>query len=59
VTDEPQYIDYDHMARVANFVYDVATQVADMDHRVKVDGPVPADPHQRCVNNGAPLDPGK
>ena len=24
VTDEPQYIDYDHMARVASLVHDVA-----------------------------------
>ncbi|MDE3127442.1 MAG: M28 family peptidase, partial [Gemmatimonadota bacterium] len=55
VTDEPQYIDYDHMARVGQFVYDVAMKVADLDHRVKVDGPVPADPHARCVNNGAPM----
>ncbi|MDE3153121.1 MAG: M28 family peptidase [Gemmatimonadota bacterium] len=55
VTDEPEYIDYDHMARVGQFVFDVAMKVADLDHRVKVDGPVPADPHQRCVNNGAPL----
>ncbi len=55
VTDEPEYIDYPHMARVSQLVFDVAVQVADLDHRVKVDGPVPADPHQRCVNNGAPL----
>ncbi len=55
VTDEPQYIDYDHMARVGQFAYDVAMKVADLDRRVKVDGPVPADPHARCVNNGAPM----
>jgi hypothetical protein len=55
VTDEPEYIDYDHMARASQLVFDVAVQVADLDHRVKVDGPVPADPHARCVNNGAPL----
>ena len=54
VTDEPEYIDYDHMARVGQLVFDVAMEVADLDHRVKVDGPVPADPHARCVNNGAP-----
>ncbi len=58
VTDEPQYIDYAHMARVGQLVFDVAMQVADLDHRVKVDGPVPADPHARCVNNGAPLPSG-
>ncbi|MGH7668540.1 MAG: M28 family metallopeptidase [Gemmatimonadaceae bacterium] len=55
VTDEAEYIDYPHMARVSQFVFDVAVRVADLDHRVKVDGVVPADPHQRCVNNGAPL----
>jgi len=54
VTDEPEYIDYAHMARVAQLVYDVAVKVADLDHRVVVDQPKPADPHARCVNNGAP-----
>ncbi len=39
VTDEAQYIDYDHMARVTQLVFDVAVRVADLDHRVKVDGP--------------------
>jgi hypothetical protein len=29
VTDEPQYIDYEHMARVAQFVHDVAQAIAD------------------------------
>jgi Peptidase family M28 len=37
VTDEPQYIDYPHMARVAAFVRDVAREVADLDHRPVVD----------------------
>jgi hypothetical protein len=48
VTDEPQYIDYDHMAQVANFVADLARHVADLDHRPVVDHPKP-DPHGRCV----------
>ena len=39
VTDEPQYIDYDHMARVAAFVYDVAEAVANRTQRLVVDGP--------------------
>jgi len=47
VTDEPEYIDYEHMARVANLVEDVALQVADLDHRVLVDHPKP-DPHAPC-----------
>ena len=48
VTDEPQYIEYDHMARIANFLEDLAVQVADMDHRPVVDKPKP-DPNGRCV----------
>jgi hypothetical protein len=47
VTDEPEYIDYDHMARVARLVEDVAQHVADLDHRVVVDHPKP-DPHGSC-----------
>ena len=47
VTDEPQYIDYDHMARVASLVDDVAVHVANLDHRVVVDKPKP-DPHGVC-----------
>ena len=47
VTDEPEYIDYDHMARVANFVADIALHVADLDHRVVVDHPKP-DPAAPC-----------
>ena len=38
VTDEPQYIAYEHMARVGRLVHDVATRVANMDHRPLVDG---------------------
>src|SRR5207249_3136656 len=38
VTDEPQYISYDHMARVGQFVYDVASRVANLDHRPVVNG---------------------
>ncbi len=40
VTDEPEYIDYEHMAKIARLVEDVAIHVADLDHRVKVDHPV-------------------
>lgn len=47
VTDEPQYIDYDHMARVANYVDDVAERLANMDHRLVVDRPVP-NPRSAC-----------
>jgi hypothetical protein len=48
VTDEPEYIDYDKLAHVSQFVYDVATAVANLDHRVVVDKPKP-DPHGQCV----------
>ncbi|HMA40545.1 MAG TPA: M28 family peptidase, partial [Gemmatimonadales bacterium] len=47
VTDEPEYINYDHMARVANFVQDIAVHVANLDHRVVVDHPKP-DPTAPC-----------
>jgi hypothetical protein len=47
VTDEPQYIDYEHMARVVTFVEDVAVHVANLDHRLVVDHPRP-DPAAPC-----------
>jgi hypothetical protein len=47
VTDEPQYIDYHRMARIAAFIRDVARGVADLDHRPVVDKPKP-DPKAPC-----------
>jgi hypothetical protein len=47
LTDEPQYIDYDKMARVTRLIADVATAVADLDHRIVVDKPKP-DPEGVC-----------
>jgi len=47
VTDEPQYIDYPHMARIGKLVFDLADRVADMDHRPVVDKPKP-DPKGAC-----------
>ena len=47
VTDEPQYIDYEHMARVARFVHDVAEGVANRRDRLLVDKPKP-DPRAAC-----------
>src|SRR5215208_7666586 len=41
VTDEPQYIDYPHMQRVAELVRDAALTLADLDHRVVRDKPKP------------------
>jgi len=47
VTDEPQYIDYPHMARVGQLVHDIAVRVGNMDNRPVVDHPKP-DPNARC-----------
>lgn len=42
VTDEPQYIDYPHYARITNMIRDVVATVANLDHRVVVDKQKPA-----------------
>ena len=47
LTDEPQYINYDKLARVTRLIADVARTVADLDHRVVVDKPKP-DPDGVC-----------
>jgi hypothetical protein len=47
VTDEPEYIDYDHMARVDNFIAALGLRVANLDHRIVVDHPKP-DPTAAC-----------
>ncbi len=47
VSDEPQYIDYDHMARIGQLVYDIAVRVANLDHRPLVDHERP-DPNGVC-----------
>jgi hypothetical protein len=48
VTDEAEYIDYPHMASVAQFVHDVALSVANADKRLVVDKPKPASPNAPC-----------
>jgi len=48
VTDEPQYIDYEKLRNVSQFVYDIGTAVANLDHRVVVDKPKP-NPRGNCV----------
>jgi hypothetical protein len=48
LTDEPQYIDYEHMRKVAQLVHDVALRVGNLDHRVVIDKPKP-DPRGTCV----------
>jgi hypothetical protein len=47
VTDEPQYLNYDHFRRVTQLIHDVAWRVADLDHRPLVDKPKP-DPDAPC-----------
>ncbi len=48
VTDEAQYIDYVKLARVGTLVHDITMRLADLDHRLRVDGPKP-DPSAECV----------
>ena len=48
VTDEPQYIEYPHMTKVAQFVFESAMRIANLDHRLVVDKPKP-DPKGTCV----------
>ena len=45
-TDEPRYVDYDHAARVGQFVHDVMKAVADRKDKPAIAGPDPAYP--RC-----------
>ena len=44
VTDEPQYIDYDHAARTAKFVHAIMMAVANRKDRPAISGPDPAYP---------------
>ncbi|HMJ57497.1 MAG TPA: M28 family peptidase [Gemmatimonadales bacterium] len=48
VTDEPAYIDYNALARVATLARSFAVALADLGHRPLVDGPVQSDPHAPC-----------
>jgi Peptidase family M28 len=48
VTDEPQYIRYQHMARIVELVSASAMRLANVDHRPVVDKPKP-DPKARCT----------
>jgi len=47
LTDEPQYIDYDKLARVSRFIHDVTLRLATLDRRPTVDKPKP-DPYGDC-----------
>jgi len=48
VTDEPEYIRYQHMARVDQLIFDIAVRVGDLDHRPLVDKAKPDSPFARC-----------
>ncbi len=48
MSDEPEDIDYVHLAGITQLVHDVALRVADLDHRLVVDKPKP-DPTAPCV----------
>lgn len=48
VTDEPQYIDYDALARVTRMVREAALRVGNADHRPALDHPK-GDPRAPCV----------
>lgn len=41
VTDEPQYIDYEKMSRIAMLIHDVAAELGNRAERPKLDGPKP------------------
>jgi hypothetical protein len=47
VTDEPQYLDYDKLRDVSQFIHDVALEIADRPARLVVDKPKP-DPRGEC-----------
>lgn len=47
VTDEAEYVDYNHLARVAAFVERAAVALANRDRRPALDG-TPPDPNARC-----------
>lgn len=48
LTDEPQYLDYEHLRKVVRLVHDVAVAAANQDARFVVDKPK-GDPNAACV----------
>ncbi len=48
VTDEPQYIRYDHFANLTQYIFDASMRVANLPNRVKVDVAGPFDPSAAC-----------
>ena len=47
LTDEPQYIDYQKLESVTDFISEVGLRIANLDHRLVVDQPKP-DPNAPC-----------
>jgi hypothetical protein len=47
LTDEPQYIDYDHAARVGRFVHDIMMAIAMRKDKPAIAGPDPSYPSCR------------
>ena len=43
-TDEPQYIDYDHAARLGRWIHDIMTAIANRKDRPHIDAPDPSYP---------------
>ncbi len=48
VTDEVRFIDFEHAARITQFLHAVVDRVANLDHRLPLDKPK-QDPTARCV----------
>ncbi len=44
LTDEPQYVEYEHSARLARFIHDVMLAIADRPERPAITGPDPSYP---------------
>jgi hypothetical protein len=49
VTDEPRYADYDHMAKIGNFIHDIMWAIAQRPNRPAITG---ADPSYPSCNRG-------
>ena len=47
LTDEPEYADYDHMARIGGFIHDIMWAVAQRKDRPAISGPDPSYPQCR------------
>src|SRR6185503_3198441 len=43
-TDEPRYADYDHMAKIGNFIHDIMWTIAERPNRVAITGADPSYP---------------